>query len=64
MISKLDFLKIKAVEILTDQIESKIVNLGEIIPNEELLTFSGNKVKVFDLLKENNIILSFMRGSW
>lgn len=64
MISKKDFMKQKAVQILTDQIESKMITLGSIAPNTTMKMFNGKDIKLHDLLQENHLILSFMRGSW
>lgn len=64
MISKNEFLKQKAVEILKDRVENRIISLGEIAPNVKVKTFSNETISLFDLLKNNHLILSFMRGSW
>lgn len=64
MISRKDFMKQKAVDILTDRVESRMVTLGSIAPNITMKTFSGNNIKLYDLLQENHLVLSFMRGSW
>ncbi len=64
MISREDYIKEKAVEILRDRVESRMARLGDIAPNVRVRTFAGEELQLFDLLKENHLILSFMRGSW
>lgn len=64
MISREDFMKQKAVEILKDRVESRMANLGDIAPKVKVRTFAGEEIGLYDLLQDNHLILSFMRGSW
>ncbi len=64
MISREDFMKQKAVEILKDRVESRMAKLGDFAPNVKVKTFSGQEIGLYELFKENYLILSFMRGSW
>ena len=64
MISKEDYMKQKAVEILKDRVEGRMARLGDIATNIKVKTFMGEEMELFDLLRNNHLILSFIRGSW
>ena len=64
MISKPEYLKLRAVEILNDRIERKITALGERLPDMMLSSFEGEKIPVSSLYQEKPLLLGFMRASW
>ena len=64
MIRKNEYLKLKAIEILNEKIESQIITLGEVIPETKLKTFNGDVIKLSDRSQKNHVLLSFMRASW
>ncbi len=64
MISRENYLKERAVDILADRVEGGAIRLGAIIPNAKLNLFGGGQKELYDFIKENTIVLAFLRGSW
>ena len=64
MISLQEHLKIRAIDILDERIERKIMPLGESLPDQVVTTFSGKKYSILDLTKDKPLLLCFMRASW
>jgi peroxiredoxin len=46
------------------QMEAKFPKTGDRADNFELVDNKGNKVELYELLKEKNVVLLFYRGSW
>lgn len=64
MISLQEHLKLRAVDILDEKIERNILLTGELLPNIELKSFTGDTFEVHDLLQDKPLLLCFMRASW
>ena len=64
MITKQEYLKLKAVDILNEKIERKITSVGEILPEHSVTTFGGESFNIGELYKEKPLLLVFMRASW
>ncbi|MDW7669209.1 MAG: peroxiredoxin-like family protein, partial [Bacillota bacterium] len=57
--------KVRMEELKKQEIEKTALKKGDKIPNFTLQSFSGGKINIYDLLKENSqIVLNFFRGSW
>lgn len=64
MISATDYLRERAIDILTERAERRVVGLAEIVPNVTMTTFAGEKISVKELVSEKPLLLTFMRASW
>ena len=64
MISKIEHLKLRAVEVLDERIERKITPVGDLLPDVEVKSFAGKKFRISELYQEKPLLLSFMRASW
>ncbi len=64
MISTTDYLRERAIDILTERAERRVVGLAEIVPNVTMTTFGGEKISIKELVSEKPLLLTFMRASW
>ena len=64
MISLQEHLKLRAIDILNERIERKIIPVGELLPDIQVTTFSGETFQIHDFLQEKPLLLCFMRASW
>lgn len=64
MISKTEHLRGRALEILTEWAERKVIAMGEIVPDVTLTTFHNRTLTVKQLVSGKPLLLTFMRASW
>ncbi|RXJ98976.1 hypothetical protein CRV02_12325 [Arcobacter sp. CECT 8989] len=64
MITKKEYLKLKAVDILNEKIERKITPIGELLPKHTVETFNGDSININLMYKDKPLLLIFMRASW
>ncbi|MEM7147315.1 MAG: peroxiredoxin-like family protein [Verrucomicrobiota bacterium] len=64
MLSNIEHLKIRAVEVLDERIERKITPVGNPLPDATVTTFDGRQLPIKDFYKEKPMLLAFMRASW
>ena len=64
MISLQEHLKLRAIEILNERIERKIIPVGELLPEVAVTSFAGESFQIQDFLKDKPLLLCFMRASW
>lgn len=64
MISRIEYLKLRAVDVLNERIERRITPVGEILPDVTVTTFDGRQDPISSFFREKPLLLSFMRASW
>ncbi len=47
-----------------EKLAENAANIGQIVPNSEMLDHNGNPVMLYDCLKGKTTILNFFRGTW
>lgn len=64
MLSKTEHLKLRAIEVLNERIERKIIPVGNILPNVTVRTFDGRELQISEFYQTKPLLLAFMRASW
>ncbi|MEM8952925.1 MAG: peroxiredoxin-like family protein [Verrucomicrobiota bacterium] len=64
MLSKIEHLKIRAVDVLDERIERRITPVGDLMPNVSVTTFDGRQLPIGNFYQDNPLLLTFMRASW
>ena len=64
MLSLQEHLKLRAIEILNERIERRITPVGELLPNVEVTSFTGESYQIHDFIRDKPLLLCFMRASW
>jgi hypothetical protein len=64
MITKVEYLKRRAVEILEERIERRIIPVGDVLPDIKLTTFQGQNVDISKFYSDKPLLLMFFGGSW
>lgn len=64
MLTKTEHLKLRAVVVLNERIERKIIPVGDCLPDDTLTTFDHRNIPVRDFYREKPLLLTFMRASW
>ncbi|MEM0965336.1 MAG: peroxiredoxin-like family protein [Verrucomicrobiota bacterium] len=64
MITKTEHLKLRAIEVLNERIERKIIPVGEKLPAVTVKTFAGEDLLLKKFFSEKPLLLAFMRASW
>ncbi|MEM9479460.1 MAG: peroxiredoxin-like family protein [Verrucomicrobiota bacterium] len=64
MISKTEHLKLRAVDVLNNRIERRIVPVGDRLPDVTVQTFDGRELPISSYHSKKPLLLGFMRASW
>ncbi len=64
MISRNEYLKSLAIDVLDERVERAVIALGQIVPDANMTTFQGDQLSIQKLVKEESLMLAFMRASW
>ena len=64
MLTKTEHLKLRAIEVLNERIERTVIPVGEVLPEVDVQTFSGEVLPLKQFYTEKPLLLSFMRASW
>ena len=51
-------------ELMNKNLEAHALKVGETVPDFTLPSSEGKQVSLYEVLKENSVVLSFFRGNW
>ena len=64
-ISTTEHLKQRAIEVLDEKIERRIIPCGDVLPSDiNVTSFTGETFPISQLYKEKPLLLIFLRASW
>lgn len=63
-ISTTEHLKQRAIEVLDEKIERRIIPAGDVLPDVTVKSFDGTSFPISQLYKEKPLLLIFLRASW
>lgn len=64
MLTKTEHLKLRAVDVLTERIERRILPVGDILPDADVTTFGGQTLPIRSFYNDKPLLLVFLRASW
>ena len=64
MMSKTEHLKLRAVDVLNERIERRIIPAGDVLPDVTVTTFDARELPISNFYHEKPLLLAFMRASW
>lgn len=64
MLPKTEHLKLRAVDILDERIERRVIPAGDILPTVVVKTFEGKELQISEFYHAKPLLLAFMRASW
>lgn len=64
MIPKIEHLKLRAIDVLDNRIERRIIPVGDSLPDITVRTFAGDERPIRTFYRERPLLLGFMRASW
>ena len=63
-ISTTEHMKQRAIEVLDEKIERRIIPCGDILPDVSVKSFEGETFPISKLYSEKPLLLIFLRASW
>ena len=63
-ISTVEHLKQRAIEVLDERIERRIIPAGNVLPDAEVTSFDGRSFPISELYQDKPLLLIFLRASW
>ena len=63
-ISTVEHLKQRAIEVLDERIERRIIPAGDVLPDVTVKSFDGKTFPISQLYSEKPLLLVFLRASW
>ena len=64
MLTKNEHLKLRAIDVLDERIERRIMPVGELLPKVTIKTFAGDELPISDFHRDRPLLIAFMRASW
>ena len=61
VLSKQEHLKLRALQVLDERIERKILPCGDKLPEAKVTTFEGKTFSISDMYKDKPLLLIFLR---
>ena len=63
-IPTVEHMKQRAIEVLDEKIERRIIPAGDVLPDVEVTTFAGDTKKISEFYQDKPLLLIFLRASW
>ena len=64
MLTKIEHMKLRAIDVLTEKIERRIIPAGDLLPDASVTTFEGETVPISRFYQDKPLLLVFLRASW